>query len=55
MVHRARQHCSELDDALKTAEQADNASYIEVIIDTYEAPTLYKKLHENVKSFYNIP
>jgi len=43
-----------LDDALKTAEQADGATYIEVITDSYEAPPMYKKLHENVKSFYNI-
>jgi hypothetical protein len=36
------------DDALKTAEQADGAAYIEVITDPYEAPPMYKKLHENV-------
>jgi indolepyruvate decarboxylase len=46
--------CGELDDALKTAEQADGAAYIEVVTDAYEAPPLYKKLHENVKSFYNV-
>jgi indolepyruvate decarboxylase len=46
--------CGELDDALKTAEQANGAAYIEVITDAYEAPPLYKKLHENVKSFYNV-
>ena len=46
--------CGELDDALKTAEQADGAAYIEVVTDPYEAPPMYKKLHENVKSFYNI-
>ncbi|HUH69351.1 MAG TPA: thiamine pyrophosphate-dependent enzyme, partial [Mycobacterium sp.] len=46
--------CGVLDDALKTAEQADGAAYIEVITDPYEAPPMYKKLHENVKSFYNI-
>jgi indolepyruvate decarboxylase len=46
--------CGMLDDALKTAEQADGAVYIEVITDAYEAPPMYKKLHENVKSFYNI-
>jgi len=46
--------CGVLDDALKTAEQADGATYIEVITDSYEAPPMYKKLHENVKSFYNI-
>lgn len=46
--------CGVLDDALKTAEQADGASYIEVITDAHEAPPMYKKLHENVASFYNI-
>ena len=46
--------CGVLDDALKTAEQADSAAYIEVITDAHEAPPMYKKLHENVKSFYNI-
>jgi indolepyruvate decarboxylase len=46
--------CGELDDALKTAEQADGAAYIEVVTAAYEAPPLYKKLHENVKSFYNV-
>ena len=46
--------CGELDDALKTAERADGAAYIEVVTDAYEAPPLYKKLHENVKSFYNV-
>ena len=46
--------CGELGDALKTAEQAEGAAYIEVITDAYEAPPLYKKLHENVKSFYNV-
>jgi len=46
--------CGVLDDALKSAEQADGAAYIEVITDAYEAPPMYKKLHENVKSFYNI-
>src|SRR6516165_820055 len=46
--------CGVFDDVLKTAEQADGAAYIEVITDAYEAPPMYKKLHENVKSFYNI-
>ena len=46
--------CGELDDALKTTEQAEGAADIEVITDAYEAPPLYKKLHENVKSFYNV-
>jgi indolepyruvate decarboxylase len=46
--------CSELDDALKSAEQADGAAYVEVITGADEAPAMYKKLHENVESFYNI-
>jgi indolepyruvate decarboxylase len=46
--------CGGLDDALKTAEHAESASYIEVVTDAYEAPPLYKKLRENVKSFYNV-
>jgi indolepyruvate decarboxylase len=46
--------CGVLDDALKTAELADGAAYIEVITGRYEAPPLYKKLHEHVESFYNI-
>jgi hypothetical protein len=29
----------------------NGAAYIEVVTDAYEAPPLYKKLHENVKSF----
>jgi indolepyruvate decarboxylase len=46
--------CGALDDALKAAEQADGAAYIEVVTDGYEAPPMYKKLHENVESFYNL-
>ena len=46
--------CGVLDDALKTAEQADGAAYIEVITDAYEAPPMNKKLHEHVESFYNL-
>jgi indolepyruvate decarboxylase len=46
--------CAELDNALKTAEQADSAAYIEVVTGPDEAPPLYKKLHENVESFYNV-
>jgi indolepyruvate decarboxylase len=45
--------CSLLDDALKTAEHADGAAYIEVITDAHEAPPMYRKLHEHVESFYN--
>ncbi|MEE6167759.1 MULTISPECIES: alpha-keto acid decarboxylase family protein [unclassified Mycolicibacterium] len=46
--------CGALDDALKTAEKADGAAYIEVVTDAYEAPPMYKKLHEYIESFYNI-
>jgi indolepyruvate decarboxylase len=46
--------CGALDDALKTAEHADGAAYVEVITDAYEAPPMYKKLHEHVESFYNL-
>ena len=46
--------CGALDGALKTAEQSGHAAYIEVITDAYDAPPMYKKLHENVESFYNI-
>jgi indolepyruvate decarboxylase len=46
--------CGALDGALKTAEQVDGAAYVEVITDAYEAPPMYKKLHEHVESFYNL-
>jgi indolepyruvate decarboxylase len=46
--------CGALDDALKTAEHAGGAAYIEVITDAYEAPPMYRKLHEHVESFYNL-
>ena len=46
--------CGKLDDALKTAEEANGGADIEVITDAYQAPPLYKKLHQNAKSFYNI-
>jgi indolepyruvate decarboxylase len=46
--------CGALDDALKTAEHVDGAAYVEVITDAYEAPPMYKKLHEHVESFYNL-
>ena len=54
VVHRTGEQLRVLDDALKTAQQADGAAYIEVITDAYEAPPMYKKLHEHVASFYNI-
>jgi indolepyruvate decarboxylase len=50
-VNARASSCGVLDDALKTAEQADGAAYIEVITDAYDAPPMYKELHENVKSF----
>jgi indolepyruvate decarboxylase len=46
--------CGALDAALKMAEQSGHAAYIEVVTDAYDAPPMYKKLHENVESFYNI-
>jgi indolepyruvate decarboxylase len=46
--------CGELDGALDRAEQADRAVYLEIITDAYEAPPLYRKLHDNVSSFYNV-
>lgn len=46
--------CGELDGALDRAEQADRAVYLEIITDVYEAPPLYRKLHDNVSSFYNV-
>jgi len=46
--------CGGLDNALKSAEQADGGAYVEVITDAYEAPAMYKKLHEHVASFYNV-
>ena len=47
--------CGEPDNALKTAEQANGAASVEVITGPGETPPLYKYLHDNVKSFYNIP
>ncbi|MDH6281104.1 alpha-keto acid decarboxylase family protein [Prescottella agglutinans] len=46
--------CGELDEALRTVGQSDGAAYIEVVTDAYEAPPMYKRLHENVESFYNV-
>jgi indolepyruvate decarboxylase len=44
---------AELDAAIATAAAGGQASYIEVITDTYEAPPLPKKLHESVATLYN--
>ncbi|HEX3962720.1 MAG TPA: thiamine pyrophosphate-binding protein [Trebonia sp.] len=46
-------NCGELDEALKSAEQGDKAAYIEVVTDTYAAPPLVMKLHENIGSLYS--
>ncbi|MFC9789847.1 alpha-keto acid decarboxylase family protein [Rhodococcus sp. NPDC127528] len=47
--------CGELDEALGAAARAATAAYVEVVTDAYEAPPMYKKLHENVESFYSVP
>ena len=46
--------CGQLDEALESAEQVDAAAYIELVTDAFDAPPMYKKLHENVESFYNV-
>ncbi len=46
--------CGELDAALVTAQRGGQAAYIEVITDPYEAPALPNKLHESVKTLYNM-
>ena len=46
--------CGELDAALVTAQRGGQAAYIEVITDPYEAPALPNKLHESVKTLYNL-
>jgi indolepyruvate decarboxylase len=48
-------NCGELDEAMKSAEQGDKAAYIEVVTDTYAAPPLATKLHENLGSLYSAP
>jgi indolepyruvate decarboxylase len=40
--------CGEFDQALKAAEQNGTAAYIEVVTDTYAAPPIAKKMHENL-------
>jgi indolepyruvate decarboxylase len=44
----------ELDAALVSAQRGGQAAYIEVITDPYEAPALPNKLHESVKTLYNL-
>jgi indolepyruvate decarboxylase len=46
--------CGELDDALSKASQGGQATYIEVVTGTYEAPPLPNKLHDNVKMLYDM-
>jgi indolepyruvate decarboxylase len=46
--------CAELDAALATAADGTRAAYIEVMTGTYEVPPLVQKLHENVKTLYNM-
>jgi indolepyruvate decarboxylase len=48
-------NCGELDEAMKSAEQGDKAAYIEVVTDTYAAPPLTMKMHENIGSLYSAP
>jgi indolepyruvate decarboxylase len=47
--------CAELDEAMNAAAQAGTAAYIEVVTDTYAAPPLTLKLHENLGSLYGAP
>ena len=46
--------CAELDAAMSTAAQGGAAAYIEVITGAYEAPPLPNKLHDSVKTLYNM-
>jgi indolepyruvate decarboxylase len=45
--------CGELDKAMAVATKAKTGVYIEVITETYSAPPLANKLHENTKSLYS--
>jgi indolepyruvate decarboxylase len=44
--------CGELDEALSRAGQDGVAAYIEVVTDTFAAPPMSLKLHENLKTLY---
>ncbi|MFD8418849.1 alpha-keto acid decarboxylase family protein [Streptomyces sp. NPDC059466] len=44
---------AELDQAMETAAKADTGCYIEVMTDTYAAPPLANKLHENIETLYS--
>jgi DNA-directed RNA polymerase specialized sigma24 family protein len=38
--------------ALNGVSQGDTAAYIELVTDTYAAPPMAMKLHENIKTLY---
>jgi indolepyruvate decarboxylase len=44
--------CGELDQAMEQVAQGDRGGYIEVVTDTYAAPPLAAKLHDNIKTLY---
>src|SRR5262249_23684215 len=44
--------CGQLDKAIKGAEAAGTAAYIEVVTDKYAAAPLAQKLHESVATLY---
>jgi indolepyruvate decarboxylase len=46
--------CGEFDEALSVAARGDQAAYIEVVTGTYDAPALLNKLHDSVKTLYNL-
>lgn len=43
----------ELDDALATASDGNLAVYVEVVTDTYDAPPLPRRLHDNIETLYH--
>lgn len=45
--------CDELDAAIKQAEVADSAAYIEIVMDRYASSDLAKKLGKSVASLYS--
>jgi indolepyruvate decarboxylase len=45
--------CAELDDAMVSARNHDDASYIEIVTDTYAASPLAQRLHDNIASLYS--
>jgi indolepyruvate decarboxylase len=44
--------CGELDQAMEQAAHGDRGAYIEVVTDTYAAPPLAVKLHDNIRTLY---